>query len=797
MARSSLPRRLQGKKTTQHRYTTYTLLLLCCALAILLLGGRLVSPAAFSSLGLSYTYHVRTNQTGAGTSDAGLGATNRQLEDLRKQIQDLKTENRHLHEKLDACNSQAPERLGGLTAETVNEREVKPADTYNSNLGKEQLESHVFSKRHHVCGKLSQAVANTAGIETPKDIIIPSTSFVWTQLLAEIHNATNLLPNDPQYQLHDFTAHLLQLVSSRLPHSAQTLPRSWESVQSVLDIAWKRLEYFQLHPEALVHETGQPAKLNDSYEHKEEIPRPVNIIILGGSLLQGTNCRKVIRDLGFNINLPLRECCWGHRLGAFLNQLFQAPLVEVTNIGVGGTNTATGTLLIQFELLPPEAANHPDVIINGYSTNDMHAWTMDEAAHSNLTLADQIRVMVENFHRNATLLRTAQQECHPESEKQQSPPLVVYLDDYLGNEQREILSTMEGSSSVQTLARYYGFTSVSYADVVRDWVYGDTHESWFSPEGWYPKKNSAMVREIHPQLGMHIVAAWVVAYNLLHLTTTYCSLEPWRRVDDGLASAKDDILQHSYDTTRQALPQLPALRGDTQFVPGGKPKPPPNGLPPRLTQELSLDDISRSWQEESSAGTLWEPSDRVCPVPAKCPFAWVSRIRVAPHPHIPDSQHRKEDVANSAYWKGHALSDFGGDSDNSSWAFQSEHGKVGVSPLKGVGSNLLLEIPPPSAPPEEHSPAIRRVTLFYMKSYGPKWDGSTVRLDVMALDALSDEWKPLSSTNFVGYHAKTTSETYADTIDLPPDFSSSKLRLSIKLIKGETFKIMGLAACRS
>ncbi|CAB9523611.1 expressed unknown protein [Seminavis robusta] len=796
-----------NKKTA---YKNMPLLALCCLMGMLLLRDRLVSPSfwpvASSSTIPSCLQHQSETISRNQTNGMPL------IEDLHNDIQKLQAEVRNLQQRLSACTSE------------LKKKESKSGDTTNTNEDanqrmKERLDYGKESlKRHPVCGKLQEVAVPGPAANSSSDtnFLIPSASFIWTQRLGEIHSATNLLPNDFQYLFHDFTAHLLQLVSSRLPRSVQTIPRSWESVQSIMDVAWKRFEYFQRHPEALVHEKAHPAGVADDYSDKDNIPRPVQIIILGGSIMQGTNCRKMVNQLQMkDLFLPLRDCCWGHRLGAFINQLFQVPLVEVTHIGIGGTNSATGTTLLQFELLPPQAAQHPDIIINGYSTNDMHSFTIQEAQLSNLTLGDQIRVMVEDFYRNATMMRHSQQDCQADgdqqstAEEQQStsvPPLVVHFDDYMGNEQRQILGTLEGSSTVQSLARYYGFASMSYVNVVRDWVYGDTHESWFSPAGWYPNKNSAMEREIHPQLGMHIVATWVAAYNLLHMTTTFCSLEPWRHANKG---GDRDILEQSYETTRQVLSQMPPLRGDTQYVPGGKPKPPPRSLPPRLTKELSLERVSEQWEQESSLlqNQVQQQSTKVCSAGAKCPFAWVSRIRPAAIPNVTETLHKKGDVAYQAYWKAHTVSGFGGsanDESKSSWAFQSDHGKTGVCPQNGVGSKLLLEIPPPISSVElvRLGVPINSVTLFYMKSYGERWADSTVRLDVLASDSAEasdsvSDWKTLLSNEFVGYHSKNTSETYHHTIHLPSEYRISKLRLAITLVNGNTFKIMGLLACRS
>ena len=523
-------------------------------------------------------------------------------------------------------------------------------------------------------------------------------------------------------------------------------------MQAILDIAWKRQQYFQQHPEVLIQEDLEPPKVTENVTALD-IPRPVQIVIMGGSLLAGTNCRKMIRDLGIRMTLSPKECAWGNRLGGILNQVFQMPLVEVTNIGVGGTNTATGTILLDYDLLPL-AARNPDIVINGYSTSDMHAWTVAEAGHSNATLGDQMHTMVEAFYRNATLMRRQQSDCSEEEQRQRQqaqgeespvPPLVVHLDDYLGNEQREIVATMEGSSSVQSLARYYGFPSMSYADVARDWVYGDTHEYWFSPEGWYnaKKKDAPMETEIHPQMRVHIIAAWVIAYNFLHMTTTFCSLEPWRRAAvPGLDG--DNILHQSYEDTRQLLPQLPALRGEN--TPKGKPRVPPKSIPPLLTKSLSLENISEVWNQDAAAYLERSTVQPICLSAnqldvtkayndEKCPFAWVTRIRVLPLPQVPETEARSDATAEQAYWKAHSLHDFG--ESTNSWKFEAQNEKNGVVPKAGHGSELLLEIPPPLIANgtkinlEGGSPLVDRVTFSYMKSYGRKWHESTVRLGVL------------------------------------------------------------------
>ena len=160
-------------------------------------------------------------------------------------------------------------------------------------------------------------------------------------------------------------------------------------------------------------------------------------------------------------------------------------MVEITKISMGGTNTAVGAQIFEYELLP-EAARNPDIVLNAYSTNDMHILTILEAESGNQTLRDRVFEITQEFVRVVLEKRPCQTH----------QPLLLHMDDYLGNEQREIWATTELSQGVSVLAHYYGFASMSYANIVRQWVYGDTRETWFSPEGWYNgKKNRDGTRD--------------------------------------------------------------------------------------------------------------------------------------------------------------------------------------------------------------------------------------------------------------------------------------------------------------
>lgn len=599
----------------------------------------------------------------------------------------------------------------------------------------------------------------------------PTATAIWNDKLLKVLAASRV-PNDSKYKFHDFTTQLLQIVSPRLVRSVKTLPNDWRPVERALTIAWERYQYLQL-----------PL---DKRKAVARPPRPLKILIMGGSLLVGTNCRMLLTELGLQFRLPKRDCTWSNRVGQFLNSFFgattQGSLVEVTKVAMGGTNTATGSVIWQYDLVPEESRN-PDIVLNAYSTNDMHILTVLEAQSSNTTLRDRTFDMMQSFVRQVLQTTSCPDGRSSEShEKEHIPPLLLHMDDYLGNEQRKIWETTEMMQGVQVLANYYGFGSMSYSDFVRDLVYGDTYETWLSSEWWKPPEkkkkangfeNSELVfeREIHPGMGMHIASTWVVAYYLLHVTTVFCSLPTPGRPYDLV----------EYEAGLWGLPEL------HKDVPQAKGKPqsriPPGIIPPVLTKELLLQDVTALWQEQVAEQTsrqehhhstmcaTGDDSENGHPTLVKCPFSWVSNLSLQQNNK---TWIREYFERQSSTWKGWELSDDGG--------------KIGFVPniSGGAISQMVLDFQFPHQD-------IRSITLFFMKSYGPKWRDSQLEARLFAADQPS---VVLDKRDLFGTHAKNTSEMYTEEIVLTePVGADQKLQLEARLMGGETFKIMGLAVC--
>jgi hypothetical protein len=319
---------------------------------------------------------------------------------------------------------------------------------------------------HRVC----QGLRYAAGAATDeRTSLTPTALSLWMRNLRRIHASSRLVPNDEKYYYHDFTARLLHFISSRLHFSTVSLPDSLESVSRLVDRLDQRYEY----------------RSSNSSSHPP--PPPVTMLVLGGSVLWGQNCHSL--PLGMHrpreINMPPSECNYANRLEQFLNRMVMSfltgrleddrdsldnreysddipKLFKVVRVAMGGTNTNVGVSLLKYGLIP-EAARGPDIVVNAYSTNDMHVLTQREADGTNQTLRDKVFDMAQSFVR--TVWSDGQHE--HQSNHTSSPdagdscnkhrPLLLFFDDYLGNEQRSILDTTGVSQAMTTLATYYGF----------------------------------------------------------------------------------------------------------------------------------------------------------------------------------------------------------------------------------------------------------------------------------------------------------------------------------------------------
>jgi hypothetical protein len=551
-------------------------------------------------------------------------------------------------------------------------------------------------------------------------------------------------PFDKHYQFESLTSIMWhEYIVPRLYRSVKALPatigQTEESVVLLLEKIQARLQYLQ-----------EPNRFTDE-------PPPLSIIVLGGSVTKGISCHS---GLFF-----AEMCAWPTRLEHFLNALVSqmiAPsnpnvtvptkkFVTVEIMAIGGANTATGQKILDNDLIQ----HRPDILINAYSTNDMHAITMSAASKGNITLREKVFTMAQDFVRSFY----QSQQCLKNTT---TPTLLYWLDDYLGNEQREIMVTTQLGPAIQVLANYYGFGFVSYADAVRDIVYTDTTETMFSPKGWYTEGDPAMHREIHPGHAMHLATAWMVAFNLFSTLSTQCNVVSSR------ASVREDIQR----ATERQLTHSHFIRRNTPKMAG----PSPRTMPPPLTADLTLETVSELWQNNSIAATSF--CEKYTYQGAKrCPLSWISGMPFRSIKWI--TRFFEPFVQEPLGWKV-------GDTSN-------RKDKFGWIPLAGIpNATMILQLDSQ----ELSVGAIRSITLFYMKSYGQQWQSA---IEVEVEHQTDGVWSSAIATpiRLVGDHKKKTSEIYTETIELVPHHEvESMVRATITLVRGVQFKLMGLSVCQ-
>jgi hypothetical protein len=632
----------------------------------------------------------------------------------------------------------------------------------------------------------------------------PTTLSLWSSHLPQILNATQHAA-DQTFQFHDFTAQLLNILSpDRLQRSVKTLPLDWTSVERCLDIIYARLLAVQADVDTYIQSNKNkddklplplpPLEVMKTINNDNKHPRKLNVLVMGGSVTMGVVCHinPVTTQTG---KYSRRDCAWPGRLSTFFTNLFGGyELISFHTVALGGTNTESGSIIWDYTLLPDNVP-YPDVIINAYATNDMHYNSVQDALAKNVSLANNLLNLGQEFIRQVLTPKWSDDDgCNS-----RPPPLLLFLDDYLGNEQNEILTTILSSQTIHLLSNYYGIGSISYADAVRDIVYGDTREWWFS-SNWYEQKSDTYIRAVHPNMGMHISMVWIVAYNLLNLVTIYCSLpiisttsttnndkwkhqqhqrpRRWRRHHAGIERTSNGVWDYGY-TNRSLLIDVP-LQYTKELV--GGPKQKPLCLPPPLTPDLSLEHITELWKDEYdrdvklwstyeeciAPGVVTDASDNI-DIPKPCIYSWVAKLE------------RKLD--NPARLTDRIAKYL---TSNEGWSAMDDNNKLGWVPTSGLGSKFTMEFKKIVQP-------VRAVTWMIMRSYGEKWDGSMLSVEVWSNEIL------LAKQDIEGYHDKKTSETYNIKMRLDGEGRGagvgSDLQINFTLIGGTTFKISGMAIC--
>ncbi|KAL7495395.1 hypothetical protein ACHAWT_003895 [Skeletonema menzelii] len=694
---------------------------------------------------------------------------------LENDLQTEKEKTKNLEDTIATLMRQQQQGIAA-TANSVKQTESSSSSSSINSFQLQLLQS--YNKQYNQNHNSNTQTQDLCSIILPKPT--PTALSLWSHHIPNILNATKHWSDREKFQYHDFTALLLHfLTPDRLQRSVKTLPLDWTPVERNLNVIQRRLQFLQT-------EMDQYRQSNNLQPHEEipmdaikemnedpKAPRKLNLLIMGGSVTMGVVGHiNPVTDKGPN----RRDGAWPARIDHFLRNLFHGmELINLQSMTLGGTNTESAITMWDYSLLAGDIP-YPDILINAYATNDMHWNSMQDAIARNQTLEQSLYKLSQEFIRQ---VMTPKKSCR------HSPPLLLYFDDYLGNEQNEVLTTLASSQTINLMSSYYGIGSISYADAVRDIVYGDTKEWWLSSQ-WY--QGNEYIRGVHPHMGTHIAMTWVVAFNLFNLVTTYCSLpeieaesatDTIRRLHAGYERNSNGEWDYGY----QPINGLPHLDATKKLV--GGPRQKPRGIPPPLTRDLSLEHISDNWRKDSAENApLWKTIQECIAeghfddaidhdsLPKPCLFSWV--VNMERFLDTPKGLNNK--------LKPYLTS-------NDGWSAAKDNNKLGWVPTSGLGSKFTLEFKKVAQP-------VHMMTWMIMRSYGEKWEGSRLKVEAWSGEKL------LASDEIVGFHNKKTSETYNIKMKvIDPESASpgippgSDLKVTFELVGGTTFKISGMAIC--
>ena len=359
-----------------------------------------------------------------------------------------------------------------------------------------------------------------------------SSNALWIEHRINILNSSIIEKNESLPTIMN-RRRLLASLTPRLPLSVQTNiqrdPTLWESILQKL---MKRYEFMQEMFEANMN-------MSSYHTASTSMPPPVRVVVLGGSVTRGVRCflaprtnskPKNTSSTAQALDEEFRTCAWPNRLENLINQLAwnylssryntttedhieELPkLVEIRNEAVGATNTAVGTPLLKYRVLP--SLETADVLIHAYSTNDVGLGVATE----NRTY--QTLLSLQEFMRAAMQFRQA--DCS----HAQNPLLVIHVNDFVGPMARPLLQEPWYEQIVYLLSTYYGFPSMSYPAMVQDVINGDPRETWFSADEY---TNGQYGYELHPGQTFHYGMALMLLYNFLHWSTAFCDMDLWKR----------------------------------------------------------------------------------------------------------------------------------------------------------------------------------------------------------------------------------------------------------------------------
>jgi len=606
-----------------------------------------------------------------------------------------------------------------------------------------------FSSRHRLCQLLLQG----RGGQTA--------SSIWrTHLNHILEAATNTTSNGHIHRpwINDLLYHVAQ--PHQLERSVATRALHQPTVQGILQKLGNRL-----------HNSSAP---------------PLYVAVYGGSVAGGSGCDNIPAEVQPSVPPHAvpggNRCAWPFRLQVLADAAFGSGVIHVENLAVGATDSLIPLASLEYRLYANDSSippNGPDIIINAYAVNDRRGG----AAASHERPEDATRKAFEDALFKSEQFARAAIKSGGGAGAGSSPSLVLFLDEYVGlhNVNQTILDTFIRNTAVQSVADVYGLASVVSAAIARPFAFANIREEVFTPS-WFPQDGEELKRELHFGMIGHQHVAFTMAYAALRVTTDFCvaATETRHRNDECDHEGVFAPFQpNDTESTRSA---------ETLSLPATTSKP----IPPKLSDTLTFAALSRHLNETSSAAaaattTTASTLDHSIPT---CPFSFMA------------ANGALGTVKNAASLH-HVLAPY--ISYNSGWQAEDDiHGwqnKPGLMAHK-VGASITLTFANLEDP-------VRVIMVQYIKSYGPKWDGSSARFhwtvfkkpnelgNSSSSSSSSTTTKSDSSFELSGYQTELVSNVHQLRVDLK--FSQAEkgdtAQLKITLTGGSIFTIRSLVLC--
>ena len=545
-------------------------------------------------------------------------------------------------------------------------------------------------------------------------------------------------------------AHLRGILEASIhPMDEGRVHQNW--TKELLDVVTPELMERALRTQPSYKDIDRIIRIIDKRSHNSSAP-PLHVGVFGGSVTFGSGCEILPKELKKKVKkqpgekgdpVKGRLCAWPFRLQKLADFFLGKGVVQIHNLAAGGTNSEQAQPVISYWLYPSDSPlkdRGPDVIVNSYSTNDNLSFSN---ATGDFKYFNNKLKMTNGFVQTALRSRP----CH-------DPPVVFFVDEYIGNQHELLLGENIRHDAVQLLSNQAKLGYISSAFAAQPLVHADTSETLFSAlwdrEVKRPRDVGKRRRDVHFGMPGHVYVSWVFAYSVLKAAADFCLDQEFH--DEDLHSSS-------------------VLKGSQTLV--------QSDFSPDLTSGVSWRNVTSQWNERETSRMRAE--EEICRSSISnekpCQFAFVATPAGTVHNAGQLNRYIAPFQVLSTGWAGQDDIRTGG------W-----QNKLGLVADK-AGASIVLEL-------KNIENRIRFLTLDSLKSYGEKWANSEAQFNITI-------WKNSSfvehETSFrvKGYHNRTASISSSYRLDLSAHSAKpgQTVTLQIQLVGGTMFKIIALMLC--